>query len=105
MISDERASLDFRVNDMAVNFIIDVETITTDFYRFSISTRLVKGQSLIKENFLVGFVYGRQVRLDNNRKQSLRELLFERTLVTSAVLFNVTRIGRGRLEFLVYLSR
>ena len=67
MISDGRVNLVFRVNDLAVNSIIEVEARNTDFYKFSISTLLDKGPSLIKGNFLIGFVYERQVRLDNNR--------------------------------------
>ena len=38
MISEGRVNLVFRVNDLAVNSIIDVEVRTTDFYRCSIST-------------------------------------------------------------------
>ena len=38
MISEGRVNLVFRVNDLAVNSIIDVEARTMDFYRFSIST-------------------------------------------------------------------
>ena len=38
MIIEGRVNLVFRVNDLAVNSIIDVEGRTTDFYQFSIST-------------------------------------------------------------------
>ena len=43
MISEVRVNLFFRVNDLVVNSIIDVEARTTNLILFSISTRLDKG--------------------------------------------------------------
>ena len=43
MISEGRVNLFFRVNDLAVNSIIDVEARTTNLILFSISTGIDKG--------------------------------------------------------------